>query len=402
MAQASLPSPIRKRGDFADVTVAVAFGLGITITAIFLGLIPLLRSFSGSRDFVVYWATGQQLVHHANPFDWQTMGQIEHAAGYIGEGSYFMRNPPWSLPLAWPLGFFSARVAALPWSLLMLAILVFCVRTLWKMFGHTGSHLWLLGFAFPPALICVMEGQTSLFLLLGLVLFLRLHRTQPFWAGAALWFCTLKPHVFLPFALVLLLWIVVSRSYRILLGAFAAIAASCLVTELIDPSAWVQYMHWGRASGISNEFIPCLGVALRNMVDPAAKWLVFVPAVLGCLWAVSYFWPRRNHWDWIEHGNVLMLVSIVVAPYCWLYDQSLALPALLCAACRIRSRALLAALASMFILLELQPVYSSWLVSAFYLWPAPAWLVWYLVARNRIRSADVVSSPVTRSAESLA
>jgi hypothetical protein len=83
-----------------------------------------------------------------------------------------------------------------------------------------------LGYSFAPALVCLIVGQTSLFALLGLVLFLRLHRTRPFLAGVSLWLCALKPHLFLAFGVVLLAWIIVSRCYRILLGAASAMAAA--------------------------------------------------------------------------------------------------------------------------------------------------------------------------------
>src|SRR6202789_2122110 len=121
--------------DLAEFSIALVSGVALAITALFLCVAPLTGEIAGARDFVVYWATGQQLVHHGNPYDATAMGRIEHDAGFTGHGSYYMRNPPWSLPLAVPLGFFGARVSALPWSLLMLAILVLCVRILWRMFG---------------------------------------------------------------------------------------------------------------------------------------------------------------------------------------------------------------------------------------------------------------------------
>jgi Glycosyltransferase family 87 len=380
-------SVAKEKIDVAGAAIALAVALAFASTTLFLGVMPLMRTLAGSRDFVVYWATGQQLVHHGNPFDPQLMNQVEHSTGFSAPGTFYMRNPPWSLPLALPLGFFSARVAALPWSLMLLSFLFFSARTLWKMFGKPGSHLEFLAYFFPPGLICVIMGQTSLFLLLGLTLFLRLYRTRPFWAGAALWFCTLKPHLFLPFGLVLVLWIVVSRHWRVLAGFATAMAASCGLVELIDPAAWSQYSHWAANSGISNEYIPCIAVEMRNLIDPSAKWLVFVPAALGCLWAVWYFWRHREHWDWVEHGSVLMLVSLLVAPYCWIYDQSLALPALMFAAWRTASRKLLAVLATIFIVLELETFLAFWEAHTVYLWLAPAWLAWYLLAR---RSADAV------------
>ncbi len=377
----------RPRGDFADLTIALACGFALAATVLFLAALTFSRPLATSRDYIVYWATGQQLVHHANPYDPQAMGQVEHAAGFGAKGSYYMRNPPWSLPLALPLGFVGAQVGALPWSLLMLALELLAVRILWTMYGRPGRHLEYLGYLFPPALVCIAMGQTSILTVLGLVLFMRLHRTHAFWAGAALWLCTLKPHLFVPFGVVLLVWIFVARKYRVLVGAAAAMAASCLLTAFVDPAAWTQYAQWAHQSGIANQFIPCLAVELRTLIDPRATWIAFVPCVGGAVWALIYFWPRRHEWDWVEDGNLLMMVSLLVAPYCWIWDQALAMPALLYAACRTPSRKLIATLALLYLVLETQPFYATALNSPIYVWVVPAWFAWYLVARASSRRA---------------
>jgi hypothetical protein len=379
------------RADLADITIALACALALTSAALFLGVIPFIRSLAGSRDFIVYWATAQQLVHHSNPYDPYVLGILEHSAGLVPAGTFYMRNPPWGLPVVLPLGFVPARAAALPWSLLMLVLALVSVRALWKMLGEAGNSVQWLGYAFPPALQCVVMGQTSLFLLVGLVLFLRLHRSRPFWAGAFLWFCTLKPHLFLPWAVALFAWIVVSRAWRILFGGAAAMAASCLVTEALDPHAWSQYFQWARTSGISHQYIPCLSIELRHLAHPAAEWLTFIPAALACLWALMYYWTRRRVWDWMTHGNLLILVSLVVAPYCWFYDQCLAMPAVLAAAAFTRSRTVLGLLGVLYLFVVLQPyLFGINLASPLFLWTAPAWLLWYLLARrSAARPADV-------------
>jgi len=383
MSDGNATSPSAK-ANYAEVLLAFncAMVLVLVLVAINLCVLPLIKNMSGTRVIVVYWATGQQLVHHGNPYDPLALGQLEHAAGFTGTSTYYMRNPPWSLPLVLPLGLISARIAALPWLLLLLGIQFLSVRLLWKMLGRPAHRLHWLGYSFTPAVLCVLMGQTSLFLLLGMVLFLSLHRTNPFWAGAALWFCSLKPHVLLPFAVALLLWIVTERAWKVLAGALAAMAASCALTEWIDPSAWSQYAQWAHNSGISREFIPCLAVVLRNSIHPAWSGLVFLPAVLGCAWAAVYFWRKRAHWDWIADGGLLTLVSLVVAPYCWIYDQSLALPALLFAAFHTRSRPLLATVVVACIAINLQTYCGLPLCSAAYLWSAPVWLAWYLLARR--------------------
>jgi len=136
MADGSIPPKPKRKPDLTELLVGIACGMAITLTALFLGVMPMVRHLAGARDYVVYWSTGQQLVHHANPYDPEAMGNLERSAGFDGKrGSYYMRNPPWGLPLALPLGFLGPRVAALPWSLLMLGILLVCVQTLWKMYG---------------------------------------------------------------------------------------------------------------------------------------------------------------------------------------------------------------------------------------------------------------------------
>jgi hypothetical protein len=250
--------------------------------------------------------------------------------------------------------------------------------------SNLGSHLVWLGYCFPPALDCVLLGQTSLLLLFGLVLFLRLHRSHPFTAGAALWLCSLKPHLFLPFGVVLLVWLVVSRSYRIIAGAATAMAAGAALTTLIDPTAWQDYAHYMRTSVVTHEFTACLGDVIRDSINPGWEGLAFVPAALGCAWALAWFWPRRHRWDWLEHGSLLVLVSLVVAPFGWIFDQALAIPAIMFAASRNTSRLLLAALATIYLLVEFQ-VNRFDMHSKAYLWIAPAWLVWFVVARIKSR-----------------
>jgi hypothetical protein len=380
----------KKTYDFAELSIALVSGLALAITAIFLIVAPLAGKIAGSRDFVVYWATGQQLVHHANPYDGDAMIRVERAAGLpAGYGVLFMRNPPWGLLIAYPLGLIGTRVGTLLWSLLLLACLFGSVRMMWQMHERPRNLLNFLGLSFAPALVCLIVGQTSLFALLGLVLFLRLHRSSPFLAGMSLWLCALKPHLFLAFGAVLLAWVVVNSCYKVLLGAVVAMAASCAVAWLIDPTAWADYAHMMRSYGIEREFIPCWSVVLRLWVSPRTLWLQSLLPVLGCGWALAYFWKRRHTWDWLKDGSPLMLVSVLTAPYCWVFDQVVAIPALLHGAYTTRSRTALTLLAGASLALEIGLVRGIELPSAFYLWTAPGWLAWYLFATAASRRMQV-------------
>jgi hypothetical protein len=202
-------------------------------------------------------------------------------------------------------------------------------------------------------------------------------------AGASLCLCALKPHLFLAFGVVLLAWILITRNYKILAGSGVGLAASCAAVSCIDPKAWIQYAQMMQTTGFVTEHVPCLSVALRVWLSPQTMVLTYVPAVLGCAWALGYFWPRRHTWDWTKNGSLLMLVSILTAPYSWVYDQGLVIPALLQGAFLTRSRNLLIVLAFLSALVEVALFRSLSQPPALYLWTlwtAPAWLVWYLCA----------------------
>lgn len=379
--------------DVAELSIAIISGLALALTALFLCVAPLTGQIAGVRDFVVYWATGQQLVHHANPYDAASTLSVERGGGLpAGDGVLYMRNPPWALPTTYPLGFIGVRLGTLLWSLLLLGCLWAAVQMVWQIHGRPRRLLNFLGISFAPALMCLIVGQTAIFALLGLTLFLRLHRSNPFLAGVSLWLCSLKPHLFLAFGVVLLAWVVLNRCYKVLLGAAAALAASCALTWLMDPTAWTDYAHMMRNDGIATEFIPCWSVALRLWINPPSMAIEYILPALGCAWSLAFFWKRRRTWDWARDGSAVVLVSILCAPYCWLYDQVIGIPALLDGAYRTSSRVMLTLLCLGSVVVEVQMFRGVKLPSPLFLWTAPAWLAWYLFARASARQGSVETS----------
>ncbi len=381
MATTANPPVARPRYDLADFAIALITGLFLAVIALSLCTVPLAGKMVGFRDFVAYYATGRQLVHHADPYDSEAIRRIEDQAGLPVKGVLLMRNPPWGLPLAYPLGLLNVHVAFVVWSILMLGCLLIPLVLLRRMHGSPPNYIHWLAFSFTPALMCLNMGQTSLFALLGLVLFLRYHGTHPFAAGAALWLCALKPHLFLPFFAALAAWILFTRSYKVVAGAVVAMAASIALAYWIDPSAFPRYIALMRSPAVVQEFVPCLSDVLRFWIRPTAVWLQYLPASLASLWAIYYYWSRRHSWNWLENSCPLMLVSIVAAPYSYVYDQGVVIPAVVHGAYTTRARwtliVLVAALAVIGVEATLVRVISRW-----YLWTAPFWLAWYYTART--------------------
>ncbi|HEY2859007.1 MAG TPA: glycosyltransferase 87 family protein [Terracidiphilus sp.] len=356
-------------------------------TLVCLLLVHVNREMAGNRDFVVYWATGRQLVQHLNPYDPATMPAIERAAGLPRRYSAgYMRNPPWALPLAYPLGLTSLRVAALFGSLILIGAFAISVRMLCGIHACRDRVVQSLVWLCAPALICLIWGQTSLLVLLGLALFFRFHASRPWLAGASLWLCALKPHIVLPVLIVILAWIVVSHSYRVLAGAAVTLAASLLATFWLDPQFWPQYKAMLGFSGVETDPIPSLSVLLRTHFAPNWLALQFVPVAAACVWAIAYFWNRRQSWNWSRDANLILLVSLVAAPYAYINDHVVVLPALLCAACVASSRWLLGMLAFASALLEVAffanfvsrvPLYWATLLAPLF------WLAWYWLASRK-------------------
>jgi hypothetical protein len=372
----------REFHDTAEILTGIIVGLGLAATLLTLFAIPLANNMSITRDFIEYWASGQQLVHHASPYDFDAIAAWEQSAGCPKGPALPMLSPPWILPLLYPLGFLGARIAAVLWNLFLFGCLLLSVHLIRQMHGSPPNRLHWLSIAFTPVILVLAMGQISILALLGVTLFLRYHEQRPILSGAALWLCVLKPHLLLIFLVVLALWILTTRRYQIAIGAVAAMALSTATALLIEPHAWSEYLHVAQFSQAVMQFAPCFAGVIRHWIAPQARWLQYLPAAVSSVWAIIYYWRHRASWSWLRHGNLLILVSLLVAPYGFVYDQCCALPAILHGVYVTRSRKALAALALLILLADIQlfgvSSYSP-LSSPHWIWTGLAWIVWYSI-----------------------
>jgi hypothetical protein len=337
------------------------------------------------RDFISYWAAGHLLLNGSNPYDIESVQSLERSTGDGDKQPLLvMRNPPVAFFLVLPLGMVAPKTGLTLWLLVLLSCLSLSIWLLWLLNGRPDNRFHLMGYAFAPALACLMAGQVGIFLLLGVVLFLYFHRSRPSLAGAALLLCAIKPHLFLPFATVLLLWVVSGKSYRIIAGFSAALLGSCALSLYLDIHAWSQYSQMMHVGGALNEPVPVLSVAFRFLTNRKAVWLQFLPQAIACVWSIWYFWTRRKHWNWMDQGMLLLLISAMCTPFGWFTDESILLPAILSGLYRAaesrRSLTPLGLIAGAALIEVLVPVQ---ITSPFYLWTTPAWLAWYLYATRR-------------------
>lgn len=336
-----------------------------------------------NKDFVSYWAAGRLLIHGQNPYNSTAVFQTEKSAGYSLPGPLIMRNPPWALPLVTPLGLVGLRIAGILWMIGMGVCLSLSIRLLHRALGKPAGRFHLFGYCFPPVLACLVTGQSTLVILAGLALFLSLHRTRPFLSGLGLALCTIKPHLFIPFGLVLLVWILFDRAWRILAGVAVGVTAALSLVIFIDPHILPQYFDMLHSGRIQVELIPATS-ALPRLAEIYAfnrdiAWLQLMAAPVGAAWGLWYFLRRRRSWDWLANGSVLLIISLLSAPYAWFYDEVIAVPAILIAVLHARNagRSLLPlGLPMMIAALELFGAVP--FASGFYIWTAVAWVGAYM------------------------
>ena len=365
-----------------------------TVVAVLLLLVSLallstaLYRNAADRDFICYWSSAKLLQAHQNPYSGQAILRIENAAGAGYREPFIMRNPPWALCVVAPLGYLSAQVGAFVWLLVLIALALLSVKCL--RMGSKPPPLFV--YLFAPILGCAMAGQTSIFLLAGIAFFFKYHERRPYWSGLALLMPAMKPHLFLLLWPVILIECVRKRNWR-LLGAFGAgLAAAAIFPLFFDPHIWPHYLAAIRAEHIEGQYLANLSFLLRFMVPGHPVWMQGVPSVLGLALCSRYYWRRRDVWNWSEDGPALLLISTMVSPYSWPFDQLLLLPAIIhVSSTRMRSKTMpvLAVVngAAVLLLLLMTP-----LSSPLYAWSGTACLIWYVWARKKSGLAGVRAS----------
>lgn len=363
----------------------VAFGFGVVAVMVVLSVGNIDLSAS---DFIEYWAAEQLIVHGANPYDPAATLQLEREAGRQTTLPEVSFSPPVAFAFALPLGYVSLKTGFILWRLALLASLIASIWVLWLVHGCPNTLLHLLCFLFAPTVACLYAGQLGIFFLLGVALFLYLHKRWPVLGGAALLPCALKPHLFVPFAAALILWAIWSKTYRVLAGFTIALAISSALTLRLDSQIWSQYTQMVKAMSVMSAVSPTLSAYFRLVIARNAAWVQFAPEIAACGWAVWYFWTRRAQWEWNDHGLLVLTVSILCRPYGYFMDESVLLPAVLASAYRARAtgRSLVPlAVFGAAALIELNQKVQ--VTTAYYLWTSPAWLAWYLYATRDRRTA---------------
>ena len=228
--------PLDRLGVLMTALLWVTFILGLWFAALFISNAHE-TAFTG--DFYLFHAAANAIVtgvlSPAQIYDADLLAK--HTLDLYGEktvrtGSPFL-YPPTMVGVMVPLGFLEVVSAHIIWG----GIIVACAGLSAWLLGVRGLVLAALAIN-PFTLFLAAFGQTAMFPVLALSIGLRFSTGRANWAGAALFFMTLKPQLALAGPLLIL----ARRSRCMFIGYIAAAVISIVATTILFGwQAWWQF-----------------------------------------------------------------------------------------------------------------------------------------------------------------
>jgi Glycosyltransferase family 87 len=363
-----------------------------------------IRAGASKRDSIAYWAAGELLVHHQNPYSAPDVLALQRSQGYVGQKPLMMRPMPWSVWIFLPLGLLNVYWAWIIWTAILVACLIVSIRICWRLYGKEPkppAAFTLAAYLFAPVAGCLVGGAMGMILLVGIVLFLYLEQDRPFWAGVALLIPIAKPHIFGLLWLILLVWVLARRKWSVAAGAASALVLASCVVLVFDPHIFQHYRAMMHDQAIQNEFIPALSGMIRVLFFRRFFWVQFVPLALGFVWSGWYYWSNHENWNWRVHGPAVLVVSLLTTPYAWMTDEVVLLPAILQSVLwlhgeklKVRSQLVILFFVCLNFLLLLILQAKVPPSTGIYFWSSLVWFGWYWYARSFRPSREPVPNPV--------
>jgi hypothetical protein len=286
-----------------------------TKTLILLVFVSCLAAFAAARlsdslrgtDFPDFYCAARMLAEGQGHQLYSAAIQRQYQAHYAGRVGTLYIHPPFEAALYLAVAWLPLRRAYLLWSLLSIVFLAAGLRHLAKQ-GLLPWD-WRLGLAasltFVPVLLCVVQGQDSLLLILLVILaFTALRRNHAFAAGCWLALGLFKFQLILP--LVLVLALTQSKSARGALVKGFSLVALGLAGLSLAVSGW-------RVFAVYPKFLTDL---------PRQQFAGIIPRAMANFRGVADLFFHRDQSPWaIAFVSIVSAAALIKTFMGWKYTR---------------------------------------------------------------------------------
>lgn len=295
------------------------------------------------KDFPEYWAAGRLNLRGENPYDPTRLLAEQQRLEPDRDEPLMMWNPPPALAIYMPLGVIPGRLGALFWvGVQLLAVMLAC-DLLWRQYYSSGNR-WLaqvVALPFVGTSWMIIYGQNSGLLVLGLAGFLHFaQKSKPVAAGACAALTALKPHLLAGFGLLLLVDVFSRSGRRTLVAGVSVIALSLGMAVIANPDVIGQFLVATKDPGpnatrLRDWVLPVPAYWLRKAIDPEQFWVQFLPCAVACVGLLIWRVLNGTTWNWPLAFPLIVAVSILTAPYGWIFDLTVLLVPVIWATSRL-------------------------------------------------------------------
>jgi len=285
------------------------------------------------NDFFQYWSAGRFVLEGGSPYDHQAFFEFQKSVGWENSIPFITWNPPWAIGLFLPFALLRYAPAVMLWLFVQGALIVGSAILLWKRYSGSREGERLVVFMavlFTPALLSIIFGQISGWLLVGVTLaVLGVEEDRAGFVGAGVVLMSVKPHFTFLLMLALLWWGLRRRPLAFIAGSSACLLLLLAVPLTQRPTLIVEYLNTVLHSQPREYVSDTLGAGLRLLLGWNHFWVQFLPLSVGIGWLCREAVLHRGSIT-LEGDRIplLALVSALVAPYGWLFDNVVAIPAL--------------------------------------------------------------------------
>jgi hypothetical protein len=283
----------------------------------------------GTRDLIAFWGGTQQYLKGLNPYDLNGLLIVQHSVLAEQVEPQFFLNPPWSLPIFAIFFGGSFEFTRFLWLVLNLFFLISSSLIIKSWYPHTRITLiqtLLAGTLTVPTIMALWMGQLTLFIFFFLCLsFTALKNRLYFLTGILMVPLTLKPHLlFLVFVLIII-WSLKERKFNLLLGLISGFIILNLIVYLSHPQIYDEFLHSSATPTLfrTSTLTSIIRGWFYNFTGELPFWPLYVIPISASIGLVYNQLYSKRAIQWESDGIKTLILSLIFAPYTWLYDYTL-------------------------------------------------------------------------------